>query len=58
MRIAVYCSASTSIDQKYLDLDFDIGVAIAVILVADLENNDGLRPSFCQLLLLQVRLIL
>ena len=29
MRIAVYCSASTSIDQKYLDLAFDIGVAIA-----------------------------
>jgi hypothetical protein len=29
MRIAVYCSASTSIDQKYLDLAFDVGVAIA-----------------------------
>lgn len=29
MRIAVYCSASASIDQKYLDLAFDIGVAIA-----------------------------
>lgn len=29
MRIAVYCSASPSIDQKYIDLAFDIGVAIA-----------------------------
>jgi uncharacterized protein (TIGR00730 family) len=29
MRIAVYCSASTSIEQKYLDLAFDVGVAIA-----------------------------
>ena len=30
MRIAVYCSASTSIDQKYLDLAFDLGSAIAL----------------------------
>ena len=29
MRIAVYCSASPSIDQKYLDLAFDVGVEIA-----------------------------
>ena len=30
MRIAVYCSASTTIDQKYLDLAFDLGSAIAL----------------------------
>ena len=29
MRIAVYCSSSMTIDQKYIDLSFDLGVAIA-----------------------------
>jgi uncharacterized protein (TIGR00730 family) len=28
-RIAVYCSSSTAIEQRYLDLAFDLGVAIA-----------------------------
>ena len=40
MRIAVYCSASSSIDQKYLDLAFDIGVAIANV-GADLVWGGG-----------------
>jgi uncharacterized protein (TIGR00730 family) len=29
MRIAVYCSASRNIEQKFIDLAFDVGVAIA-----------------------------
>ncbi len=29
MRIAVYCSSSPLIDQKYIDLSFDLGAAIA-----------------------------
>lgn len=29
MRIAVYCSSSTLIDEKYIDFAFDLGVAIA-----------------------------
>lgn len=28
-RVAVYCASSTTIDQKYLDLAFELGVAIA-----------------------------
>ena len=28
MRIAVFCSSSTSIDKKYIDLAFDLGAAI------------------------------
>ena len=29
MRISVYCSSAPDIDQKFLDLAFDVGVAIA-----------------------------
>lgn len=29
MRIAVYCSSSPLIDQKYIDLSYDLGAAIA-----------------------------
>ena len=30
MRISVYCSSAPSIEQKYLDLAFDVGTAIAL----------------------------
>ena len=30
MRISVYCSSAPNIDQKYLDLAFDVGVAIGM----------------------------
>ena len=29
MRIAVFCSASTKIDQKYIDFGFEVGKSIA-----------------------------
>lgn len=40
MRIAVYCSSSPLIDQKYIDLAFDLGVAIAES-GADLVSGGG-----------------
>ena len=30
MRIAVYCSSSTSIEQRYVELAFDLGTALAL----------------------------
>jgi uncharacterized protein (TIGR00730 family) len=40
MRIAVYCSSSPTIDQKFIDLSFELGVAIAQS-GADLVSGGG-----------------
>jgi predicted Rossmann-fold nucleotide-binding protein len=40
MRIAVYCSSSPLIDQKFIDLSFELGEAIAAS-GADLVSGGG-----------------
>lgn len=40
MRIAVYCSSSPAIDQKFIDLSFELGAAIART-GADLVSGGG-----------------